>query len=185
MRQDAIKAFKSVEEPAESDELLAIRPQDEIQEQEEAAEYRRFLLEMGGGEEEVRKILGLDPAALTYGVLDEDEEQVENDGLEKTALSKVERRELKAKRRAAKTKTNEDFLMKYAPLLQLQPSWLTAPQLHSKSRLDRPIGESGPELRPDCGQWCSGRSRRHSGQWCISRSRTLVPSLGCAGGRRL
>ena len=121
LRKDAIDAFKSLagdDEEEDDDFVLKKREGDDGDKRDDAEEYRRFLLEMGGGEDEVRKILGMgdQPAWQADEALDgedasassEDKISKKSKKNKKSALSEVEREEIQSKKRAA----DEDFLMK-------------------------------------------------------------------------
>nr|XP_031858396.1 uncharacterized protein CI109_006159 [Kwoniella shandongensis]KAA5525468.1 hypothetical protein CI109_006159 [Kwoniella shandongensis] len=118
LRQEAVSAFKSLvpeDDEEEDDEFGPVkRDKDDEEVDQDEEEYRQFLLEMGGGEEEVRKILGMGdaPVAKHLEVDSEDEEEQE----EEKVLSKVEKEELAARKlekKAKKAKADDDFLMNY------------------------------------------------------------------------
>lgn len=70
------------------------------------------MLEFGGGEEEVRKILGMGDQPAILKVLGDEEEEGEE---EKSAVSKIEKEEMKRQKqekKAKKAKDDDDFLMK-------------------------------------------------------------------------
>lgn len=75
---------------------------------EDDEEYRKFLLEMGGGEEEVRKILGMGDQPVSKARLS-DEEDIEGVAAV-TQPKKLTKRAIKKKER--KAKEDDDFLMK-------------------------------------------------------------------------
>ena len=73
--------------------------------------YRQFLLEMGGGEDEVRKILGIGENPVNTVRIDEDEVEAE-EGAPIEAEGKKKKKKVKSeKSREKKAKQDDDFLM--------------------------------------------------------------------------
>jgi protein KRI1 len=83
------------------------------EEDDEDEAYRGFLLEMGGGESEVRHALGMADQPFTHNREDsEDEAEVtEKKSKKKDKVSAEEKEAKKAQRRAKKAQADEDFLM--------------------------------------------------------------------------
>lgn len=90
------------------------REKDEEEADQDDEEYRRFLLEMGGGEAEVRKILGMGEQPVPAVRLDEDEDVTEGLAADAEVSEKDLRKQKKkaAKRQERKVKEDDDFLMK-------------------------------------------------------------------------
>ena len=123
LRQGAISAFKSLADDEESEGedgtgfVLKERKKDENEIGEEDEEYRKFLLDIGGGEEEVRKILGMGDAPAwnpDQEIVEPVKENGKRDKKKKKdgALSKVEKEEMDKDRQEKKAKDDDDFLMK-------------------------------------------------------------------------
>ncbi|EAL19062.1 hypothetical protein CNBH1640 [Cryptococcus deneoformans B-3501A] len=140
LRQEAVSAFKTLAEESddESDEeFIQKREMDAQEVDEDDEEYKKFLLEFGGGEEEVRKILGMGDQPAILKVLEseggEDEE-------EKAAVSKIEKEELerqKQEKEAKKAKDDDDFLMNYI----LNRGWIDRSEKHVPT-YDEVVGPS-------------------------------------------
>ena len=130
VRADAINAFKDFDgesADANDDFELSARPKTDEEVEREVREYREFLLEMGGGEEEVRRTLGLTSEQVDVfhyddeydGDGDEDDSETdvgdvsgELDSPQMASGSKSEAKEKGASRgRSGKTRADEDFLM--------------------------------------------------------------------------
>jgi len=113
LRNEAVSAFKSLAEESEDDEEggLVRREKEEVEVDLDDEEYRRFLLEMGGGEDEVRKILGIGESAIHTIRVEEDEDEpapaAETDVTEGKKKKKVKTEKSKEK----KAKQDDDFLM--------------------------------------------------------------------------
>lgn len=116
LRNEAVSAFKSLADESEDDDEggLVRREKEEVEVDLDDEEYRRFLLEMGGGEAEVRKILGIGESAIhTVRVEDDADESasasapVAELGEEKKKKKKVKSEKSKEK----KAKQDDDFLM--------------------------------------------------------------------------
>lgn len=110
-REDALSAFKAFGDEVEQDDDDGFmrkreKGEDEVQEDDEA--YRAFLLEMGGGEQEVREALGMAGGPVTDYRADEEEEEEEP---AETELSDKQKAKLKAKRAKKRAQKDEDFLM--------------------------------------------------------------------------
>lgn len=131
-REDAVNAFKAFADSDEDEDELLVKREvgaDEAEEDDEA--YRRFLLEMGGGEEEVRRALGMGPAPMTNHREDSDDEEdffraesstadaeagedAEKEGKKskKDKKKKAKKEKLSAEEKAAaRTKADDEFLM--------------------------------------------------------------------------
>ena len=116
LRQEALDAFKSFggeeSDGEEDDGFLKKRVKSEHELKEEEAAYRKFLLESGGGEDEVRKVLGLQPKTVQKE--DEEEDMSEgdsDDGEVVTSEAGVEALTSTQNPKKAK-QSNDDFLMK-------------------------------------------------------------------------
>ncbi|WVW86838.1 hypothetical protein I302_108893 [Kwoniella bestiolae CBS 10118] len=129
LQEEAISAFNTLaSDDDESDDggFIKKREKDEGEEEMEDQEYRQFLLEMGGGEDEVRKILGMGDQPVSVAL----EEIPEEDGEEKEAvLSKAEKVELQPKKKVKKekkAKKDDEFLMNYI----LNRGWIDKSENH-------------------------------------------------------
>ncbi|KIR53381.1 protein KRI1 [Cryptococcus gattii Ru294] len=140
LRQEAVSAFKTLAaEPGdESDEDFIQKRETDDQEIDEGdEEYKRFMLEFGGGEEEVRKILGMGDQPAILKVLGDEEEEGEE---EKSAVSKIEKEEMKRQKqekKAKKAKDDDDFLMNYI----LNRGWIDRSEKHVPT-YDEVVGPS-------------------------------------------
>ena len=111
MRKDAIDAFKSFAgddaDDGEDDFAPVKREKDEKEEDEADEGYRQFLLEMGGGEDEVRRLLGMgdQPVSHVRDVAEELEGQTQGEEKKKESSKKRE------KRLAKKKQDDDSFLM--------------------------------------------------------------------------
>jgi protein KRI1 len=74
-------------------------------------EYRRFLLEMGGGEDEVRKILGIGESAIHTVRVEEDEDEVTEPAVAEAAEGKKKKKVKSEESKEKKAKQDDDFLM--------------------------------------------------------------------------
>ncbi|WVQ95967.1 hypothetical protein IAU59_003066 [Kwoniella sp. CBS 9459] len=131
LRQEAVSAFKSLgDDSDEEGDFIQKRDKEAEDPEQDDVEYRQFLLEMGGGEDEVRKVLGMGDQPISGIVADEDDEGEERyDEAKQSALSKVEKAELKAKKekkKEKKAKADEDFLMDYI----LNRGWIDRTEKH-------------------------------------------------------
>ena len=113
LREKAVDAFKGLAEESDDESeaeagFLKPRSKDEKEAEEEDEEYRKFLLEMGGGEAEVRRVLGIGASAYTPT------ETVNEDVKEEGKKKKKEKKEKKAAgpNKEKKEKADDDFLMK-------------------------------------------------------------------------
>lgn len=127
LREGAVNAFKSLAAESEDEDdgdgfLLKARDKEEVDEGKDDEQYRRFLLEAGGGEEEVRKILGMGQQPGWAGA-DEEEEVIATDGVptkekkkkKKSKKDNGEQEEVlkeRKERKERKDKNDDDFLMK-------------------------------------------------------------------------
>ncbi|ADV23921.1 ribosome biogenesis-related protein, putative [Cryptococcus gattii WM276] len=140
LRQEAVSAFKTLaaESGDESDEDFIQKRETDDQEIDEGdEEYKRFMLEFGGGEEEVRKILGMGDQPAILKVLGDEEEEGEE---EKSAVSKIEKEEMKRQKqekKAKKAKDDDDFLMNYI----LNRGWIDRSEKHVPT-YDEVVGPS-------------------------------------------
>lgn len=115
LRNEAVSAFKALAEDSDDDGdgddgLLQKREKQDVEVDEDDEEYRRFLLEMGGGEEEVRKILGMGDQPVQTARLSDDDEEQEATVPAVMQPKKLTKRAIKKKER--KAKEDDDFLMK-------------------------------------------------------------------------
>ena len=116
LRAETLNAFRSFvddekhDASSDDDEFVPKKRGEAKDDEEDEDEYRNFLLEMGGGEDQVRKLLGMgdQPVAAALGSDDSSDDGV----ADKVPLSKVERVEVAEKRKDAKAKRDDDFLMK-------------------------------------------------------------------------
>ncbi|KIR81491.1 protein KRI1 [Cryptococcus gattii E566] len=140
LRQEAVSAFKTLaaESGDESDEDFIQKRETDDQEIDEGdEEYKRFMLEFGGGEEEVRKILGMGDQPAILKVLGDEEEEGEE---EKSAVSKIEKEEMKRQKqekKAKKAKDDDDFLMNFI----LNRGWIDRSEKHVPT-YDEVVGPS-------------------------------------------
>ncbi|OWZ60901.1 hypothetical protein AYX15_06854, partial [Cryptococcus neoformans] len=140
LRQEAVSAFKTLAEESddESDEEFIRKREKDAQEVDENdEEYKKFMLEFGGGEEEVRKILGMGDQPAILKVL---ESEGEEDEEEKAAVSKIEKEEMERQKRekeAKKAKDDDDFLMNYI----LNRGWIDRSEKHVPT-YDEVVGPS-------------------------------------------
>jgi protein KRI1 len=113
LRNEAVSAFKSLADESDEEDVeggLVRREKEEEEVDLDDEEYRRFLLEMGGGEDEVRKILGIGESGIHNVRVEEDEvadEPVEAEVAEGKKKKKVKSEKSKEK----KAKQDDDFLM--------------------------------------------------------------------------
>jgi protein KRI1 len=119
LRQQALSAFQNfgADDDDEDDEGGGLVRKTDVkgvrEEEKEEEEYRQFLLEMGGGEEAVRKVLGMGDEPVTgHRETIDDEVDTEVKSEAKAPVSKVEREEMAKKKKAIKARAEEDFLMK-------------------------------------------------------------------------
>lgn len=108
-RADALSAFAAfAEESDDEGEVLRKRDRGEDEEAEDDAAYRQFLLEMGGGEAEVRAALGMADAPVTdYREVEDVDKPKKKD----KEMSEEKRAKRDAKRQAKRARADEDFLM--------------------------------------------------------------------------
>ncbi|WVR07983.1 hypothetical protein IAU60_005026 [Kwoniella sp. DSM 27419] len=153
MREEAVSAFKGLADDSDDEDVIQRRDKDEVEVEQDDEEYRQFLLEMGGGEEEVRKALGMGDQPVTARLTDDDDD--EEDGQQPVkqrttaALSKVEKAELKAKKQAKKekkAKADDDFLMNYI----LNRGWIDREEQHvpTYKEIVGPDADSDDEAAP-------------------------------------
>ncbi|GMK56597.1 hypothetical protein CspeluHIS016_0304370 [Cutaneotrichosporon spelunceum] len=105
---DARAAFAAFGDDSDDGEVLTKRDRNDDEEESEDAAYRQFLLEMGGGESEVRAGLGMADAPVT-GFREEEETPKKKD----KEMSEGKRAKREAKRMAKRAQADEDFLMDY------------------------------------------------------------------------
>ena len=110
LRQDAIAAFKSLddEEEGEDDFDFTERPRTNAEEEREAQEYRKFLLDMGGGEDKVRKLLGFSGGQVDVEET-EDVDELLIEAVEDEDAGKI--RKPQPGKGGKKPQADEDFLM--------------------------------------------------------------------------
>ncbi|WWC65922.1 uncharacterized protein I303_108544 [Kwoniella dejecticola CBS 10117] len=161
IQEDAITAFKLLadDESDEEGDFITKREKGEGEDDMEEAEYRQFLLEMGGGEDEVRKILGMGDQPISTTLV---EESITGDEkAEKTEpISKAEKAEQKAKKKAKKerkTKNDDEFLMNYI----LNRGWIdrsekyvpTYKEVVGDDESDEEETENKPKAGPSSHPW--------------------------------
>jgi protein KRI1 len=113
LRNEALSAFKSLADDSDDEDDeggLVKREKDEVEVDLDDEEYRRFLLEMGGGEDEVRKILGIGENNALKNVLVEEEEEEVVQPTEVTE-GKKKKKAKSAVNKEKKAKQDDDFLM--------------------------------------------------------------------------
>ena len=113
LRNEAVSAFKSLAEESEDDEEggLVRREKEEVEVDLDDEEYRRFLLEMGGGEDEVRKILGIGESAIHTVRVEEDEDEDAPAADMEVTEGKKKKKVKTEKSKEKKAKQDDDFLM--------------------------------------------------------------------------
>ncbi|WVO18487.1 hypothetical protein L204_106204 [Cryptococcus depauperatus] len=148
LRQEAVNAFHSLVENSDDfdDEFIKKREKDAGDKDQGDQDYREFLLEMGGGEDEVRKLLGMGDQPAVLEILEEEEKgeiELEN----RAVLSKVEKEEMeknKAERHAKKAKNDDDFLMNYI----LNRGWIDESSKHVPT-YDEIVGSTKLSKQPE------------------------------------
>ncbi|WWD04222.1 hypothetical protein V865_002290 [Kwoniella europaea PYCC6329] len=154
LKEEAVSAFKALasdDSDDDGEEFIKKREKDEGEEDMEDGEYRQFLLEMGGGEDEVRKILGMGDQPISTAL----DETVENEKGEKdVVLAKVEKEEIAAKKQAKKekkAKKDDEFLMNYI----LNRGWIDRSENHVPTYKevvgDDEESDEGVEEKPKAG----------------------------------
>ena len=114
LRNEAVSAFKSLADESEEEDAeggLVKREKEEKEVDLDDEEYRRFLLEMGGGEDEVRKILGIGENPVNTVRIDEDEVEAEEAAPIEVEGKKKKKKVKSEKSREKKAKQDDDFLM--------------------------------------------------------------------------
>ncbi|CAK9783244.1 hypothetical protein CC85DRAFT_310258 [Cutaneotrichosporon oleaginosum] len=102
------------DDDSDDGEVITKREKDDSEDEAEDAAYREFLLEMGGGESEVRAALGMADAPVTdYREFEDDEKPKKKKKEEEKEMSEEKRAKKEAKRKAKRAKADEDFLMDY------------------------------------------------------------------------
>ncbi|EIW71389.1 hypothetical protein TREMEDRAFT_67737 [Tremella mesenterica DSM 1558] len=137
---DAFKALAKDDDEDEDGEGFVLQPRPVVEHERDQDEYRKFLLEMGGGEEEVRKLLGMGDQPLALA-LQEDE-----NGEERQETKVSDLKSSRNKRKNVKVKQDEDFLMNYI----LNRGWVEKPDNHIPT-FDEITGEKKPvdQSNPD------------------------------------
>ena len=104
LRAEAVSAFHTLADEDDENDTFELKKRDIQQDEgeDDSEEYRKFLLEMGGGEEEVRRVLGTS---------DRSEPDYRN-GVEEEEGEEEEERVHAARRSHRKVKGDDDFLMK-------------------------------------------------------------------------
>lgn len=115
-RKEAVSAFNALadDESEEEEGFLVKRANDAEEVEDDTAAYRAFLLEMGGGEKEVRNALGIADQPLTdYREDLSDAESKQEKKPEKKAKKEKKKvaTEDREVRRAKRVQADEDFLM--------------------------------------------------------------------------
>ncbi|ODN99162.1 hypothetical protein I350_07320 [Cryptococcus amylolentus CBS 6273] len=145
LRQEARSAFAGLAEESDDNDsdgegFLKKRDKEGDEVDADDEEYRKFLLEMGGGEEEVKQLLGMgDQPAILQTVDDDDEEEPG----QAVAVSKVEKEEMKnerKKKQEMKIKDDDDFLMNYI----LNRGWIDRTDDHVPT-YDEVVGKTTSE----------------------------------------
>lgn len=106
---DARAAFAAFgDDDTDDGEVITKRDKDGDEDEAEDAAYRQFLLEMGGGEAEVRAALGMADAPVTDFREYEDDDKPKKKEKE---MSDEKSAKKAAKRQAKRAQADEDFLM--------------------------------------------------------------------------
>lgn len=105
---DARAAFAAFGD-SDDEEVLTKREKDDGEDEAEDAAYRQFLLEMGGGEAEVRAALGMAEAPTTD--FREYKEETPKKKEKEKEMSEEKRGKREAKRKVKRAQADEDFLM--------------------------------------------------------------------------
>jgi protein KRI1 len=116
LRNEAVSAFKSLADESDEEDAEGGLVRREKEEQEvdlDDEEYRRFLLEMGGGEDEVRKILGIGESAIHTVRVEEDDDEATEPVVAEVAEGKKKKKVKSEKSKERKAKQDDDFLMEY------------------------------------------------------------------------
>lgn len=117
LRHEAINAFHQLagDEADDEDEsgggFLAKRVKDDNEDGDDEEEYRKFMLDVGGGEAEVRRILGTDSQSVPFARQDVEEEEGGEEP-ESAPQKKVKGKAPRADLDQMKAKADDDFLMK-------------------------------------------------------------------------
>lgn len=115
LRDEVTKAFHTAiagDDEEDEDGFLVRREKTDTERDEDKEAYRRFLLANGGGEEQVRELLGLGGDEVDV------EEEIEDDGMdvleqEQKAATDVNRQGLERREKTSRQKKDDDaFLMK-------------------------------------------------------------------------
>lgn len=116
LRDEVTKAFHTAiggdEEEEDDDGFLVKREKTDTERDEDKEAYRRFLLSNGGGEEQVRELLGLGGDEV------DEQDEVSDDGedvaqQEQKAVTDANRQGLERKEKSTRQKKDDDaFLMK-------------------------------------------------------------------------
>lgn len=117
LRKEAIEAFHADDEAGEDEGFVAVKKDKEGASGDKEDEgYRQFLLEMGGGEEEVRRLLGMGDQAVSFVRADaeeeDDEDKAEGEDAAVAAPKKEEKEKRVKKMMEKKAKDDDEFLMK-------------------------------------------------------------------------
>ena len=115
LRNEAVSAFKSLADESDEGDAeggLVKREKEEEEVDLDDEEYRRFLLEMGGGEDEVRKILGIGESGIHNVRVEEDEDDEVDQPMEAEVAEGKKKKKVKSeKSKEKKAKQDDDFLM--------------------------------------------------------------------------
>jgi protein KRI1 len=114
LRNEAVSAFKSLADESDEEDAEGGLVRREKQEEEvdlDDEEYRRFLLEMGGGEDEVRKILGIGESGIHNVRVEEDDEVADEPVEAEVAEGKKKKKVKSEKSKEKQAKQDDDFLM--------------------------------------------------------------------------
>lgn len=117
LRKEAIEAFSAIpaDDEGEDEGFVPVKKEEGAGGVKEDEEYRQFLLEMGGGEEEVRRLLGMGDQAVSFVRADADDvsdpEAVEDAEGTVKKVKKESDKKIK-KRMEKKAKDDDEFLMK-------------------------------------------------------------------------
>ncbi|WVF68419.1 hypothetical protein IAT40_003184 [Kwoniella sp. CBS 6097] len=164
LRQEAVSAFKSLgDDSDEEGEFIQKRDKEVEDVEQDDVEYRQFLLEMGGGEDEVRKVLGMGDQPVAGVIVDEDDDEGRYDEAKQSALSKVEKAELKAKKekmKEKKVKADEDFLMDYI----LNRGWIDRSEKHVPTYKEI-VGNADSDKSDDEEETGKGKGESSSHPW--------------------
>ncbi|ORX37669.1 hypothetical protein BD324DRAFT_622820 [Kockovaella imperatae] len=149
IRQDAIEAFKSLNDEGDDEDEFDFteRPKTDADEEKEAKEYRQFLLEMGGGEDEVRKLLGLQEDKPNPEPAQSEDDSVVDQTLVNKSQEEAKRKKTSKKTKQSKQEADENFLMDYI----LNRGWIDRSDRHVPT-YDEVVANAEADLHDDAAE---------------------------------